>query len=167
MTYLLVTCKALGQSPLQPDQYRSSIKSPVLLYSSDYPKITIAITYNDYSRNTTPHNLQLRFIINERYYDLQLETALCYQHYFCNTEFRTARITKIKGLSIQTQQNTFVLFTLFKLTLDERKTLTKISTCKTSRKHSPNQRTLRMTNKQGENPPLTANNRLYRKEPFA
>ena len=31
---------------------------------------------------------------------------------------------------IQTQQNTFVLFTLFKLTLDERKTLTKISTCK-------------------------------------
>ena len=28
---------------------------------------------------------------------------------------------------IQTQQNTFVLFTLFKLTLDERKTLTKIS----------------------------------------
>ena len=39
---------------------------------------------------------------------------------------RTATITKIKGLSIQTQQNTFVLFTLFKLTLDERKTLTKI-----------------------------------------
>ena len=31
---------------------------------------------------------------------------------------------------IQTQQNTFVLFTLFKLNLDEHKTLTKISTCK-------------------------------------
>ena len=31
---------------------------------------------------------------------------------------------------IQTQQNTFVSFTLFNLTLDERKTLTKISTCK-------------------------------------
>ena len=31
---------------------------------------------------------------------------------------------------IQAQQNMFVLFTLFKLTLDERKTLTKISTCK-------------------------------------
>ena len=31
---------------------------------------------------------------------------------------------------IQAQQNTFVLFTLFKLTLDERKTLTKISTRK-------------------------------------
>ena len=76
------------------------------------------------------------FIINERYYDLQLETALCYQHYFCNTELRTAIITKIKGLSIQAQQNTFVLFTLFKLTLDERKTLTKISMRKTSHNHS-------------------------------
>ena len=74
-------------------------------------------------------------------------------------------ITKIKGLSIQTQQNTFVLFTLFKLTLDGRKTLTKISTRKTSHNHSPNQRTPRMTKKQGENPPL--NDRLYRKEPFA
>ena len=40
---------------------------------------------------------------------------------------RTATVTKIKGLSIQTQQNTFVLFTSFKLTLDEHKTLTKIS----------------------------------------
>ena len=56
---------------------------------------------------------------------------------------RTAIITKIKGLSIQTQQNTFVLFTLFKLTSDERKTLTKILTRKTSHNHSPNQRTLR------------------------
>ena len=46
-------------------------------------------------------------------------------------------IAKIKGLSIQTQQNTFVLFTLFKLTSDERKTLTKISTRKTSHNHSP------------------------------
>ena len=61
---------------------------------------------------------------------IQLETALCYQHYFCNTELRTALITKIKGLSIQTQQNTFVLFTLFKLTPDEHKTLTKVSTRK-------------------------------------
>ena len=50
---------------------------------------------------------------------------------------RTATITKIKGLSIQTQQNMFVLFTLFKLTSDERKTLTKISTRKTSHNHSP------------------------------
>ena len=43
---------------------------------------------------------------------------------------RTATVTKIKGLLIQTQQNTFVLFTLFKLTLDECKTLTKILTRK-------------------------------------
>ena len=68
---------------------------------------------------------------------LQLETALCYQHYFCNTELRTAIITRIKGLSIQTQQNTFVLFTLFKLTSDERKTLTKILMRKTSHNQSP------------------------------
>ena len=50
---------------------------------------------------------------------------------------RIAIIAKIKGLLIQTQQNTFVLFTLFKLTSDERKTLTKISTRKTSHNHSP------------------------------
>ena len=61
---------------------------------------------------------------------IQLETAFCNRYCFCNTELRTATVTKIKGLSIQTQQNMFVLFTLFKLTLDERKTLTKISTCK-------------------------------------
>ena len=68
---------------------------------------------------------------------LQLETVLCYQHYFCNTELRTAIITEIKGLLIQTQQNTLVLFTLFKLTSDERKTLTKVSMCKTSHNDSP------------------------------
>ena len=112
MTYLLVTCKALDQSPLQPDQYRSSIKSPVLLYSLSQ-KLTI-----------------LRF--NSNLQRLQLETAFVNQYCFCNTEWRTATVTKIKGLSIQTQQNTFVLFTLFKLTLDERKTLTKISTCNLS-----------------------------------
>ena len=79
--------------------------------------------------------------------EIQLETAPCYQHCLCNTELRTAIITKIKGLLIQTQQNTFVLFTLFKLTLDERKTLTKISTRKTSHNHSPNQRIPRTTTK--------------------
>ena len=61
---------------------------------------------------------------------IQLETAFCNRYCFCNTELRTATVTKIKGLSIQTQQNMFVLFTLFKLTLDERKTLTKILMCK-------------------------------------
>ena len=91
---------------------------------------------------------------------IQLETALCYQHYFCNTELRTAIITEIKGLSIQTQQNTFVLFTLFKLTLDERKTLTKISTCKTSHNHSPNQHTPRTTTRTHKN----ANSRLKRRK---
>ena len=112
----------VSQSLLHPDQYRFGIKSPVLLYSSDY----------DYS----PKTLRLEFILNHDYYyrrttiTIQLETAHCYQHYFCNTELRTALITKIKGLSIQTQQNTFVLFTLFKLTSDERKTLTKVSTHK-------------------------------------
>ena len=84
-----------------------------------------------YLSDTTPYNSYNRIypqrLSKDYYYDLQLETALCYQHCFCNTELRTAIITKIKGLSIQTQQNTFVLFTLFKLTLDERKTLTKIS----------------------------------------
>ena len=110
----------VSQSLLQPDQYRFGIKSPVLLYSSDY----------------SPKTLQLKLILNYDYYyrcttiTIQLETALCYQHCFCNTELRTAIITKIKGLSIQPQQNTFVLFTLFKLTSDECKTLTKVSTRK-------------------------------------
>ena len=104
----------VSQSLLHPDQYRFGIKSPVLLYSLSHKTQQLMIT------------LQFR-----------LETVLCYQHYFCNTELRTATITKIKGLSIQTQQNTFVLFTLVKLTSDERKTLTKISTHKTSHNHSP------------------------------
>ena len=76
---------------------------------------------------------------------------------------RTAIITKIKGLSIQTQQNTFVLFTLFKLTLDECKTLTKISTRKTSHNRSPNQRTPRTTKKQGENPSLKGKQQVTEK----
>ena len=117
MTYLLVTCKALGQSPPQPDQYRSSIKSPVLLYSSGF--------FLNYDFNHNYDYTQLaRFRCQPT---LQLETAFVNQYCFCNTELRTATVIKIKGLSIQTQQNTFVLFTLFKLTLDERKTLTKIS----------------------------------------
>ena len=135
----------VSQSLLHPDQYRFGIKSPVLLYSA---------FSQFYRRNDSDHNLQLNQLNRLHYYDLQLETTPCYQHYFCNTELRTAIITEIKGISIQTQQNTFILFTLFKLTLDERKTLTKISMCKTSHNHSPNQRTLRTTKKQGENPPI-------------
>ena len=76
-------------------------------------------------------------MITLRFYNWKLHFVNRYC--FCNTELRTAIITKIKGLSIQTQQNTFVLFTLFKLTLDERKTLTKISMRKTSHNHSPKQ----------------------------
>ena len=83
---------------------------------------------------------------------MQLETALCNQYYFCNTELRTATVTKIKGLSIQTQMNTFVLFTLLKLTLDECKTLTKILTCNLSQQFPPNQHMLRVRqNKEQEN----------------
>ena len=69
----------------------------------------------------------------------QLETALV--NCFCNTELRTATVTvtKIKGLLIQTQLNKFVLFTLLKLTLDERKTLTKISMRNLSQQFPPNQ----------------------------
>ena len=118
----------VSQSLLHPDQYRFGIKPPVLLYLL--------------SLNHSTARQQLNQLNRLHYYDLQLETALCYQHYFCNTELRTAIITEIKGLSNQTQQNTFVLFTLIKLTLDERKTLTKISMRKTSLNHSPNQRKL-------------------------
>ena len=84
----------VSQSLLHPDQYRFGIKSPVLLYS-----------------HSIAQSLQLNQLNRLHYYDLQLEIALCYQHYFCNTELRTAIITEIKGLLIQTQQNTFVLFT--------------------------------------------------------
>ena len=105
----------LGQSPLQPDQYRSSIKSPVLLYSSDYDYLQRLLSNHNYDST--------RFRSQPT---TQLETALCNQYCFCNTELRTATVTKIKGLSIQTQLNTFVLFTLLKVTLDECKTLTKI-----------------------------------------
>ena len=98
--------------------------TPYNSYNGIYPQRLLTTIIQEIQFLTT-YNYD--FIINERYYDLQLETALCYQHYFCNTELRTAIITKIKGLLIQAQQNTFVLFTLFKLTLDERKTLTKIS----------------------------------------
>ena len=121
----------VSQPFLHLNQYRFGIKSPVLLYS---------LSLNQHSKTQNAdnnHNLMITI--------LQLEAALCYQHYFCSTELRTAIITEIKGLSIQTQQNTFVLFTSFKLTSDERKTLTKVSTCKTSHNHSPNQRSPQMT----------------------
>ena len=94
---------------------------------------------------------------------IQLETALCNKYCFCNTELRTATVPRIKGLSIQTQQNMFVLFTLFKLTLDERKTLTKISTRNLSQQfpqtsacfgHDGTSKTSKTAEKP-ENPPCT------------
>ena len=90
---------ALGQSPLQMDQYRSSIKSLVLLYSDGLNMIL---------QSTQQLPLQLR---NQQELKNQLKTALCNIYGFCNTELKTATVTKIKGLSIQTQLNTFVLFT--------------------------------------------------------
>ena len=100
------------------------------------------------------------------YYDFTTRKQhFVYQHYFCNTELRTAIITKIKGLSIQTQQNTFVLFTLFKLTSDERKTLTKISMCKTPHNHSPKPAHASDTKEQ-ENP-TNNQNKEKEKRPFA
>ena len=96
----------ISQSLLHPDQYRFGIKSPVLLYSSDYSQLEHQHDYSTILTITQPSNLQL-FRCQST---IQLETALCYRHYFCNTELRTAIITEIKGLSIQTQQNTFVLF---------------------------------------------------------
>ena len=128
----------ISQSLLHPYQHRFGIKSPVLLYSSDSDYYTILITtYN--SINSIDQSLQLTIITQSftllRFYNWKLHFVNRYC--FCNTELRTAIITKIKGLLIQTQQNTFVLFTLFKLTPDECKTLTKISTHKTSHNHSP------------------------------
>ena len=127
-----------NQSLLHPDKYRFGIKSPVLLYSSDSDYYMILITtYN--SINSIDQSLQLTIITQSftllQFYNWKLHFVNRYC--FCNTELRTAIITKKKGLLIQTQQNMFVLFTLFKLTSDEHKTLTKISTCKTSHSHSP------------------------------
>ena len=88
---------ALGQSPLQLDQYRISIKPPVftvLVLSLSYRLLTTDSQNHNYDYTTTT----------------QLETALVNR--FCNTELRTATVIKIKGLSIQTQLNMFVLFTL-------------------------------------------------------
>ena len=137
-------CKALRQSPLQLDQYWSCIKSPVLLYSSNYSKITTTITLKSQLRSQATNN---NFDVNQQFnWKLHFVNQYC----FFNTELRTATITKIKGLSIQTQQNTFVLFTLFKLTLDERKTLTKILMCKPlttipQNQHTPRTETKRQT----------------------
>ena len=52
-------CKALGQSLLQPDQYRSSIKSPVLLYSLSYNNSALTV-------NSTQHSQLLQSETNKQ-----------------------------------------------------------------------------------------------------
>ena len=120
----------VSQSLLHPDQYRFGIKSPVLLYSLSLNR-TSSLNLYDYTHK----------MITLRFYNWKLHFVNRY--YFCNTELRTAIITEIKGLSIQTRQDAFVLFTLFKLTLDERKTLTKISMRKPLTTIPQNKHTLR------------------------
>ena len=83
---------------------------------------------------TQPSNLQ-RFRCQST---IQLETAICYQHYFCNTALKTTTKSRIKDFRSRHNETRLHLH-LVKLTLDERKTLTKVSTRTTSHKHSPNQ----------------------------
>ena len=65
----------VSQSLLHPDQYRFGIKSPVLLYS-----LTQKINQLTKIRSNSQR--------------LRLETAFCYQHYFCNTALKTT--TKVE-----------------------------------------------------------------------
>ena len=84
---------------------------------------------------TQPSNLQ-RFRCQST---IQLETAICYQHYFCNTALKTTTKSRIKDFRSRHNKTRLYHLHLVKLTLDERKTLTKVSTRTTSHKHSPNQ----------------------------
>ena len=86
---------------------------------------------------TQPSNLQ-RFRCQST---IQLETAICYQHYFCNTALKTTTKSRIKDFRSRHYKKCLYYLHLVKLTLDERKTLTKVSTHKTSHNHSPNQST--------------------------
>ena len=84
---------------------------------------------------TQPSNLQ-RFRCQSI---IQLETAICYQPYFCNTALKTTTKSRIKDFQSRHNETRLYHLHLVKLTLDERKTLTKVLTCTTSHKHSPNQ----------------------------
>ena len=108
----------VSQSLLHPDQYRFGIKSPVLLYS------------------LSQKTLQNQNLIQST---IQLGTAICYQHYFCNTDLKTTTKSRIKDFRSRHNETRLYHLHLVKLTLDERKTLTKVSTRTTSHKHSPNQ----------------------------
>ena len=108
----------VSQSLLHPDQYRFGIKSPVLLYS------------------LSQKTLQNQNLIQST---IQLGTAICYQHYFCNTALKTTIKSRIKDFRSRRNETRLYHLHLVKLTLDERKTLTKVSTRTTSHNHSPNQ----------------------------
>ena len=121
---------------LHPDQYRFGIKSPVLLYSLSQKTLQNQKPLNQ--RLLDPYNHRTNQLNRLRYYDLQLETALCYQHCFCNTELRTTTKNRIKGFRSRLNEiRLYHLHFILTLTLDERKTLTKVSTRKTSHYHSP------------------------------
>ena len=85
---------------------------------------------------TQPSNLQ-RFRCQST---IQLGTAICYQHYFCNTALKTTTKSRIKDFRSRHNETRLYHLHLVKLTLDEHKTLTKVSTRTTSHKHSPNQK---------------------------
>ena len=119
----------VSQSLLHPDQYRFGIKSTVLLYS-----LSIC-SYDSILTITQPSNLQ-RFRCQST---IQLGTAICYQHYFCNTALKTTTKSRIKDFRSRHNETRLYHLHLVKLTLDEHKTLTKVSMCTTSHKHSPNQ----------------------------
>ena len=108
----------VSQSLLHPDQYRFGIKSPVLLYS------------------LSQKTLQNQNLIQST---IQLGTAICYQHHFCNTALKTTTKSRIKDFRSRHHETRLYHLCLVKLTLDERKTLTKVSTRITSHNHSPNQ----------------------------
>ena len=91
-----------------------------------------------YSSDLSSTTITLNQLNRLHYYDLQLETALCYQHYFCNTELKITTETNKRTFDLDTTRTRLYYFALFKLTLGECKTLTKISTCKTSHNHSAN-----------------------------
>ena len=50
------------------------------------------------------------FIINECYYDLHLETALCYQHYFCNTELKITTETNKRTFDLDTTEHVCIIY---------------------------------------------------------
>ena len=81
----------VSQSLLQPDQYRFGIKSRFTIYCSN---IVTQMTHK----------------LNQLcYYDLQLEIALCYQHYFCNTELKLTTKTNKRTFELDTTEHICII----------------------------------------------------------